>query len=161
MFLQPAYFRRGVARQDGVANLLDAALLPAEGVGDLRALGRGRGIAPQLHGRDHPAVGIHGYKAMLLAGHADRGDRAPGLGFELLQGGMQGGHPPLASVPPLFTLSLCHSVTQSSSHSVTHLLTQSISHSVTQPFLSQSLTHSLTSHLQSIERAKEDERWGQ
>lgn len=66
MVAQPANFGGGIAREDGVAHFVGAALGAAEGTGNFIALAGDGRVAPEFDGCQHFSVRINRCKAMLL-----------------------------------------------------------------------------------------------
>ena len=73
---QPENFRSGEARQHGVARRANRGFEPAEPGHNFVALGRRRGVAPELGRPNDLAVSIERDEAMLLSAHADGLDLA-------------------------------------------------------------------------------------
>ena len=89
----PGQLGCGIAGQDRVARERDGAAYPTHGVHDLRAFGRGAGVAPQLGRRQHLACRIHRHEPMLLAGDRHRDDACAQRGIDPGETIMEGRYP--------------------------------------------------------------------
>ncbi len=71
VIFQPAHLGRGIAWQNGIADLADTAILPAKIGRYLYAFGSRAGVTPQFDRRQYLVICAQGYEAVLLSGYPD------------------------------------------------------------------------------------------